>query len=71
MVATLIVVLSGVEGMISVFTSKGISFIALMAALGNVLSFISIQLSPIVYRKSNLLQINLGSINKRWLATFA
>jgi len=57
--------------MISVFTSKGISFIALMAALGNVLSFISIQLSPIVYRKSNLLQINLGSINKRWLATFA
>jgi len=29
-------------------TSKGLSFIALMAALGNVLSFISIQLSPIV-----------------------
>ncbi|MCX6649936.1 MAG: hypothetical protein NTV61_11220 [Candidatus Bathyarchaeota archaeon] len=34
--------------MIKVSTSKGLSFIALMAALGNVLSFISIQLSPIV-----------------------
>jgi LytS/YehU family sensor histidine kinase len=34
--------------MIRVSTSKGLSFVALMAALGNVLSFISIQLSPIV-----------------------
>lgn len=34
--------------MIKVSTSKGLSFVALMAALGNVLSFISIQLSPIV-----------------------
>jgi len=34
--------------MLNISTSKGISFVALMAALGNVLSFISIQLSPIV-----------------------
>ena len=34
--------------MVKVFSSKSISFIAMMAALGNVLSFISIQLSPIV-----------------------
>ena len=43
--------------MVNVFTSKGISFIALMAALGNVLSFISIQLSPIIP------QIPLGPIS--------
>jgi riboflavin transporter FmnP len=43
--------------MVHVFTSKGISFIALMAALGNVLSFISIQLSPIIP------QIPLGPIS--------
>ena len=43
--------------MVSVFTSKGISFIAMMAALGNVLSFISIQLSPIIP------QIPLGPIS--------
>jgi hypothetical protein len=34
--------------MFNISTSKGLSFVALMAALGNVLSFISIQLSPIV-----------------------
>jgi hypothetical protein len=34
--------------MLNISTSKGLSFVALMAALGNVLSFISIQLSPIV-----------------------
>jgi len=43
--------------MVRASTSKGISFIALMAALGNVLSFISIQLSPIIP------QIPLGPIN--------
>jgi riboflavin transporter FmnP len=43
--------------MVRVSTSKGISFIAVMAALGNVLSFISIQLSPIIP------QIPLGPIN--------
>jgi riboflavin transporter FmnP len=43
--------------MVSITTSKGISFIAVMAALGNVLSFISIQLSPIIP------QIPLGPIN--------
>jgi hypothetical protein len=34
--------------MLNISTSKGLSFVALMAALGNVFSFISIQLSPIV-----------------------
>src|SRR4030042_4043481 len=34
--------------MLNISTSKGLSFVAMMAALGNVLSFISIQLSPIV-----------------------
>ena len=34
--------------MIAVSSSRGISFVALMAALGNVLSFISIQLAPLV-----------------------
>lgn len=34
--------------MIRVSSSRGLSFVALMAALGNVLSFISIQLAPIV-----------------------
>jgi riboflavin transporter FmnP len=43
--------------MVSITTSKGISFIAVMAALGNVLSFISIQLSPIIP------QIPIGPIN--------
>jgi hypothetical protein len=43
--------------MIKASTSKGLSFIALMAALGNVLSFISIQLSPIVP------SIPLGPVN--------
>ncbi len=43
--------------MIKVSTSKGLSFVALMAALGNVLSFISIQLSPIVP------SIPLGPVN--------
>jgi hypothetical protein len=43
--------------MINASTSKGLSFIALMAALGNVLSFISIQLSPIVP------SIPLGPVN--------
>lgn len=33
---------------IKAFTSKGLSVIAVLAALGNVLSFISIQLSPII-----------------------
>jgi len=34
--------------MLKISTAKGLSFVALMAALGNVLSFISIQLSPII-----------------------
>jgi LytS/YehU family sensor histidine kinase len=57
--------------MIKASTSKGLSFIALMAALGNVLSFISLQLSPIVP------SIPLGPINfslaldLSHLATFA
>jgi LytS/YehU family sensor histidine kinase len=34
--------------MIKASTSKGLSFIAMMAALGNVLSFLSIQLSPLI-----------------------
>jgi hypothetical protein len=49
LVTTLIVVCCCEVGVtIKASTSKGLSFIALMAALGNVLSFISIQLSPIV-----------------------
>lgn len=57
--------------MIKASTSRGLSFIALMAALGNVLSFISLQLSPIVP------SIPLGPINfslaldLSHLATFA
>jgi hypothetical protein len=43
--------------MIKAYSSKGLSFIALMAALGNVLSLLSIQLSPIVP------SIPLGPIN--------
>lgn len=43
--------------MIKAYSSKGLSFIALMAALGNVLSLISIQLSPIIP------SIPLGPIN--------
>jgi riboflavin transporter FmnP len=57
LVATLIVVRFSDKGMVRISTSKGISFIALMAALGNVLSFISIQLSPIIP------QIPLGPVN--------
>ncbi len=34
--------------MVAISSSRGISFVALMAALGNVLSFVSIQLSPLV-----------------------
>ena len=34
--------------MVSISTSKGLSFVALMAALGNVLSYISIQLAPLL-----------------------
>jgi len=34
--------------MVNVSTSKWISFVAVMAALGNALSFVSIQLSPLV-----------------------
>ncbi len=57
--------------MIKVSTSKGLSFVAMMAALGNVLSFLSIQLSPIIP------SIPLGPINfslaldLSHLATFA
>jgi riboflavin transporter FmnP len=43
--------------MIKASTSKGLSFIAMMAALGNVLSFISMQLSPLIP------SIPLGPIN--------
>lgn len=58
MVTTLIVVNASIfVVMINASTSKGLSFIALMAALGNVLSFISIQLSPIVP------SIPLGPVN--------
>jgi len=43
--------------MIKASTSKGLSFVAMMAALGNVLSFLSIQLSPLIP------SIPLGPIN--------
>jgi len=57
--------------MINVSTSKGLSFVAMMAAMGNVLSFLSIQLSPLIP------SIPLGPINfslaldLSHLATFA